>query len=524
MAKTETTRPAERVERRFVPTEDCELRVEAGEAGPGKTAGYIALYDQWSPVYFQGTPYAFRERIAPGFFDEAIARDDIRHLKNHDKNLVLGRNKAGTVSYLSDERGLWHEGTLPDTSYARDLAVSMRRGDITGASFAFMLPGDGSGEQIRRGQDGVMERTLLKAARVPDTSVVTYPFYTETEVAVRHVREFVDGEEAPEPPAVEEPEEAEESPPKFDVTLARAALRMGSPYEGADRETRAERRYSRVTRAICATPWAIHEDYLGVIMEIADRRSRGEDFTRDEKDARMAAAARTREVAEPVGGVAIIPVTGVIMHRAAMLENVSGPRGTSTELLSSDLREAIEDPDVSAIVLDIDSPGGNVHGVEELGDEIQALRGEKPIVAVSNAMAASAAYWIGTQADSLVVTPSGEVGSVGVYAMHADFSGYLAKEGVSVTYIQAGPHKTEGAPEFPLSDDAREHMQSVVDEYYDSFVRAVARGRKASLKSVRESFGGGRLMPARRAVALGMADRVGTLRETVAQLQKKGKR
>ena len=180
MPKETKTRPPT-VERRFIPLETAELRVTPEEAGLGKTEGYIARYNVWSPVYFD-----FRERIAPGFFDEAIGRDDIRHLRDHKSSMILGRNKAGTVTYRSDDKGLWHESPLPDTTYARDLAVSMDRGDVTGASFAFSLPEDGSGDTWEKGTDGVMERTLVRAAKIFDTSIVTFPWYeVDTEIAHR---------------------------------------------------------------------------------------------------------------------------------------------------------------------------------------------------------------------------------------------------------------------------------------------------------------------------------------------------
>lgn len=177
--KTNNGKPPN-VERRFIPIEAAELRVATADDGPGKTEGYVALYDRWSPVYGD-----FRERIAPGFFDDAIASGDVRLLRDHNSSMVLGRNRAGTLTLTSDDTGLHHEAPLPDTTYARDLVVSMGRGDVTGASFAFSLPPDGTGDTWAKGEDGVMERTLLRAAEVYDVSVVTFPFYPDTTVAVR---------------------------------------------------------------------------------------------------------------------------------------------------------------------------------------------------------------------------------------------------------------------------------------------------------------------------------------------------
>jgi signal peptide peptidase SppA len=280
-------------------------------------------------------------------------------------------------------------------------------------------------------------------------------------------------------------------------------------------------RYPHIRRALSEHPWALIPSYLDLVVEIVDRRVRGEDLPPEEKAARVEAAARPHQGATGGGGVAVVPLQGLIFHRSAMVQDVSGPRGTSTEGFMEKIRGAMRDPDVAAIVVDADTPGGNVHGVEEAADELASLRGGgKPIVTVANAMLASAGYWIGSQTDELVVTPSSDgIGSIGVYGLHLDFSRQIDAEGVTVTYISAGRYKVEGAPEFPLSGEGRDHMQSVVDGYYDSFVDAVARGRRVKAAVVRRDFGEGRTVTARKAVELGMADSIGTLRDTIARLQ-----
>ena len=141
-------------------------------------------------------------------------------------------------------------------------------------------------------------------------------------------------------------------------------------------------------------------------------------------------------------------------------------------------------------------------------------------MAVANHLAASAAYWIATAADELVVSPSAEVGSIGVFAAHEDMSAALEKEGVKVSLISEGKYKTEANPYEPLSEEARAAVQSRVSEYYDAFVKAVARNRGVKAADVRGGFGEGRTVGARQAVQLGMADRVATLDETIARLQK----
>jgi signal peptide peptidase SppA len=182
-----------------------------------------------------------------------------------------------------------------------------------------------------------------------------------------------------------------------------------------------------------------------------------------------------------------------------------------------EFRAAMDDEEVSTVVLNIDSPGGLVDLVPEVAAEIRGARGAKPIVAVANTRASSAAYWLASQADELAVTPSGEVGSVGVYLLHTDWSGANEKEGIAPTYISAGKFKTEANPDEPLTDDAREHLQALVDDSYGMFVSDVAAGRGVSEADVRGGFGEGRVLPAAMALDAGMVDSVETLEQVVAR-------
>ncbi|HXH05862.1 MAG TPA: signal peptide peptidase SppA [Vicinamibacterales bacterium] len=276
--------------------------------------------------------------------------------------------------------------------------------------------------------------------------------------------------------------------------------------------------YPRVIAWAKRQPWAVRREIAALIKDLLTRRALGLTVSLEQLDARLASSppAAARPAAQRRGTIAILPLNGIIAHRANLLVDVSG--GTSTERFAAEFRAAVEDPAVDAIVLDVDSPGGGVYGVPELADEIFAARGRKPIVAVANAEAASAAYWIASAADELVVTPSGQVGSIGVYMLHEDFSGALEQDGVSVTLVSAGEYKTEGNPFEPLSDEGRAYWQRVVDSYYDQFVRAVARGRGVTQTEVREGFGQGRMVTAKEAERLGMVDRVETLPETLTRL------
>jgi signal peptide peptidase SppA len=177
------------------------------------------------------------------------------------------------------------------------------------------------------------------------------------------------------------------------------------------------------------------------------------------------------------------------------------------------------DTNVSAIVIDCDSPGGNVQGTPELAKRIFDARGKgKKIIAVCNGTMASAAFWICSAADEVVCTPSGEVGSIGVFMVHLDESGLNEQLGLSYTMISAGEFKTEGNPFQPLSEAARAHFQQGVDEMYDMFVRAVATHREVSTKVVLKDYGQGRVLSATQAKAAGMIDRIATLEETLRRL------
>lgn len=275
----------------------------------------------------------------------------------------------------------------------------------------------------------------------------------------------------------------------------------------------------RVIAAAVSQPWAIVPQTGAALWNILCRRAAGVKLETNEIEAIV--AARPGHVTPPSTqkAIAVLPIVGVIAHRAAMVEDISGPRGTGTDALTQQLRAALADPDVSAIVFDVDSPGGGVYGVAELAAEIRAARGKKPMVAVANAMAGSAAYWLAAQADELVVTPSGTVGSIGVYSMHQDLSKMLEQKGVATSFIHAGRHKVEGNPFEPLSDEARTKVQADVDTYYAAFVDAVARGRGVSRAVARgEAFGEGRMLLADDAVANGLADRVATLDEVLTEL------
>lgn len=280
--------------------------------------------------------------------------------------------------------------------------------------------------------------------------------------------------------------------------------------------------FTRVRQALGQAPWAIHPAAFEVMVEVVARRGAGVRLEAAEIEARTAAARRPRETQGGApGGIAVLPVFGVLSHRMHLFQDVSAS-GTSAEALLLQFRALVDSPEVGAIILDIDSPGGSVFGIPELAEAVFQARQVKPVWAVANSMAASAAYWVASQASELIVTPSGEVGSIGVFSMHADYSKQAEAEGVKVTYIFAGRHKVEGNPFEPLAEEAAAYEQGRVDEIYGAFTKDVARGRGVSQAKARgEEFGEGRMVGAARAVAEGLADRVETLQDAIDRLARK---
>lgn len=258
-----------------------------------------------------------------------------------------------------------------------------------------------------------------------------------------------------------------------------------------------------ILQLVLETPWAIMPAHLSRIVAAAiDGVS-----VRSQEGAPNGA---TR-----VGNVSVIPVRGVIEHRADWLDELFGGVA-SIDNTRTIFRAELADPAVKAIVLDVDSPGGTASGVTEFASEIRAARGgAKPIVAVANTLTASAAYWLASQADEIVASPSAQVGSVGVYAVHQEASRLLDEMGITTTIIRSGPNKLDANEFEPLTEQARAQIQERVDATYGQFVADVAKGRRTTIAQVEADYGGGRVFTAKQAQAIGMVDRVETIDATI---------
>ena len=207
-----------------------------------------------------------------------------------------------------------------------------------------------------------------------------------------------------------------------------------------------------------------------------------------------------------IDGVAVIEVSGVLVHRGAWIGQSSGQ--TSYEGITAQLAAAVSDPTVCGIALEIDSFGGEVAGVFDLADAIRTARAAKPVWAFVAEHAFSAGYALASQADRIILPRTGAVGSIGVVVMHADLSGQLSDAGVTVTLIHSGAHKVDGNPYAPLPNPVRARIQAEVDSIRTLFAETVAAGRgrrltaEAALATEAECYRGAE------AVAAGLADEV----------------
>jgi signal peptide peptidase SppA len=214
--------------------------------------------------------------------------------------------------------------------------------------------------------------------------------------------------------------------------------------------------------------------------------------------------------------IAVISVIGTLVCRSGYLDAVSGlvPYADIGEAIA----RAMTDPGVRGVVLDVDSSGGEVGGLFNLVEQIQTIKAasDKPLWAVANEIALSAAYAIASTADRLYVTRTGEVGSIGVVAVHIDESGADAKAGLSWNFVFAGDQKVDGNAHEPLSQRARATIQADVDRLYAEFCALVAANRGISSDAARGTNAA--IYRGDLAVRAGLADRVGTLELAIAEM------
>ena len=268
-----------------------------------------------------------------------------------------------------------------------------------------------------------------------------------------------------------------------------------------------------------STGWAMSLPVLEQFQEIVERHLAGDKLSDVEiqavTDGRVDKANRLDVSA---GGVAVIPITGVIAKHARMVNGSSQPRGTSIEWLSGQLQAAVDDPRVSRIFLLIDSPGGSIAGVSEFGRAVYEASFKKPVVAFADDLACSAAVWIGSQATEFWANDTAMVGSVGVYLLMVDSSERAKQDGRRFIIVKSGANKGVGAPGVEITEAQVEVIKERVDGYHEMFLAAILRGRGGRIGAeTLRAAADGRTYLAGEAVGMGLIDGVMRLGEALAR-------
>jgi signal peptide peptidase SppA len=210
-------------------------------------------------------------------------------------------------------------------------------------------------------------------------------------------------------------------------------------------------------------------------------------------------------------GIAVVQVEGSLAHKTGNLDPSSGMTGYDG--IRAKLEMAIKDPAVKGILMDVDSPGGEVSGAFDLADFIAGSK-QKQIWAYANDLMASAAYLVGSQADKIFASQTASVGSIGVLVAHADYSKAMESEGVKVTLIHSGEHKVDGNPYAALPDGVKSDIQAEIDGLRDKFAASVSRGRKMDKQSILDTEA--RVYPSAKASEIGLVDGVASFDEVIA--------
>lgn len=272
---------------------------------------------------------------------------------------------------------------------------------------------------------------------------------------------------------------------------------------------------------IVNAPWAITPEMHSTVQSIYARHLRREKIDLDQIKADYKASTGrdfngSTSGYDVVNGVAVLPLEGVLAKRMSWFMEISG--GTSMQMAANSFRDALANPDVTAIILAIDSPGGTVDGTQELSDLIYSSRGEKPVIALGSGVMASAAYWIGSSASQVFISSETDIiGSIGVVQSHLDVSRAEDMRGVKTTEITAGKFKRIASQFAPLSAEGRAELQSQVDQTYEVFVSAVSRNRGVSAETVLENMADGRVFIGQQAIDAGLVDGVSTLDALIAR-------
>lgn len=484
-------------EKRAHPT---DLEVRDAPAGSGALAaleGYAAVFNRDSRIIGKG-PTAFVERIAPGAFARAIRdRQDVKALVNHDPTLVLGRTKNGTLALSEDAHGLRVRILPADTTYGRDVVANIRRKDVDAMSFGFRVAPGGEAWNMGAGPGGVDVRTLTDVDLF-DVSPTSFPAYEDTAVAVRSL-EAARAARGP------------ESQPELRDVLA---LTDPMPSWGAEEDRAWHDRHPGELRSCFHGHlglWLMEPDQLRGLVAAAKSGQLKEVATQDRAAAdRPPAGPPPKPYGLAPGGVAVVRIAGTMAKASKFGE-------TSTVAVRRAIREAAQDPEVRGMLLVLDSGGGQAAGTAELGAEVRRFGAAKPIHAFVEDCAASAAYWVGSQAQRMSVNPTGMVGSIGVVTLLWDESKRYEREGVKVHVVATGEHKAALREGQAVRPEDIALTQERIDFLFGHFRQAVQGGRGLSDDGFR-AVSDGRMFPAPKALEARLVDAIGTQEEAMATL------
>lgn len=262
-----------------------------------------------------------------------------------------------------------------------------------------------------------------------------------------------------------------------------------------------DKKHDRIFSELYGTPWMISEEWMGTIIEIAKRQV---DF--DAVAARKAAYLENTETAKKYGSTAVIPISGPIFPKSNLMTDFSG--ATSVAVLARDLAAAVNDDSIDRIMLDIDSPGGHVTGINEMANMIREYAGQKEIVSYVSGTGASAAYWLASASSEIVIDATSRVGSIGVVVAYPKSSGDVIE-----IVNTASPDKR---PDIE-TDKGKKVVIDQMNALADVFIGAVADFRGTTIKDVKTNFGRGGILVGEHAVNAGMADRIGSFEQLLKE-------
>lgn len=256
-------------------------------------------------------------------------------------------------------------------------------------------------------------------------------------------------------------------------------------------------------------PWLIQAEWLETILDVSQRLG-------DPKalQTQLGRALDNTRTVRMIDGIAVVPVVGPIFRYANLFTEISG--ATSTQVLATDIRSAVDNPFVKGIVLQIDSPGGEANGINELASLVRASTARKPIVAYGGGTVASAAYWLAAAANELVVDATAMVGSIGVVMSYLDTS--KRDERADVRRVDIVSSVSPDKRVDPNTDAGRAKVQAIVDALAEVFVASVARFRGTTVAKVTADYGRGGVLIGQQARHAGMVDRIGSLDAVIAEL------